>query len=225
MPVDSADTCRAGRESRGDAGVAGLERSLAGNVTDSAASIDAVSAALDTFSASQTDALGEIGETLAGLEAGVAGAVGWMGSYNASAACTTASCSIIIYGRGFVSLPNAPAALAGMYTVTVAVDEAGSSATMPCAVDEVRSNWIRCTITEFQGPPSRCVHVHFWPALWAPSRTLRPSPRRPHVERCALLEDRLDRAITDALCPMCSLSDVVHPKISTSSGHSGSRPR
>ena len=64
MPVDSADTCRAGRESRGDAGVAGLERSLAGNVTDSAASIDAV-AAIAASSAADGAAAGDGGAIVA----------------------------------------------------------------------------------------------------------------------------------------------------------------
>lgn len=111
---------------------------------------DSIAAALDTFSASQA-------ESLAGLEASLGGVIGWIGGKNATATCTTDACSIVVYGRGFVAIPNdIPNDL---YTVTATIE--GSSTTMPCAVTQVQPTFVRCTISGFQSPPAQ----QFWLSL------------------------------------------------------------
>jgi len=99
---------------------------------------------LDTFSGSAT-------ESLAGLEASVAGLIGWMGGKNATASCTTDACSVVVYGRGFVALPNNIPN--DVYIVTATIRD--SSTTMDCSVNAVTATYLRCTISGFQSPPAR----------------------------------------------------------------------
>jgi len=57
-----------------------------------------------------------------------------------------------------VALPGTPPDGPVIYAVRVAIDEANSSTTMPCEINTVQPTYIRCTVVDFQGPPSRS----FW---------------------------------------------------------------
>ena len=94
---------------------------------------------------------GKILATLTGLEASVDGLIGWMGGKNATASCTTDACSVVVYGRGFVALPNNIPN--DVYIVTATIRD--SSTTMDCSVNAVTATYLRCTISGFQSPPAR----------------------------------------------------------------------